>query len=364
MGHPCGRGEPMKRAWRAAGGSLLWVLAAGAGAAPEALPRKAAADESYPGVVVQYDTLRNAQGERLRLIVTRPQHSAGKVAVIFVAGWLSCDTVEAPAGTMGAPQRVFRALAQLPGFATVRLEKAGVGDSEGDCGASDFSAELAAYRQAFRALGSYRFVDTTRVFVFGLSNGGGFAPLVAEAAPVRGYVVVGGWIKTWFEHMLEIERRRLALAGVPAAELDARMKDVAQLYAAYLLQRQSPREIFARQPRLQALWEGDAGQQYGRPVRYYQQLQELDLMRAWSQVHAPLLVLRGEFDWIMSRADLETMAALVNANAPGAAQFVELPLTGHTLEHYASLEAAFAGKQGPFEDAIAQRIAAWFAAQR
>lgn len=353
----------MNRAWRAAGGGLLLLLVAGAGAAPAALPRKSA-DESYPGVVVQYDTLRNAAGERLRLIVTRPQHPDGRVAVIFVAGWLSCDTVEAPAGMPGAAQQLFRTLAQLPGFATVRLEKAGVGDSEGDCGASDFAAELAAYRQAFRALGGYPFVDPARVFVLGLSNGGGFAPLVAEAAPVRGYVVVGGWIKTWFEHMLEIERRRLALAGVPAAELDAQMKDVAQLYAAYLLQGLTPREIFARQPRLQRLWEGDAGQQYGRPVRYYQQLQELDLMRAWSQVRAPLLVLHGEFDWIMSRADLETMAALVNANTPGAAQFVELPLTGHTLEHYASLQAAFAGKQGPFEDAIAQRIAAWFEARR
>jgi len=353
----------MKTAWHALGMMLVLASATAVAATGAALPRKSA-DESYPGVVVQYDTLRSAAGERLRLIVTRPRHLDGKVAVIFVAGWLSCDTVEAPAGTAGAAQQVFRALAQLPGFATVRLEKAGVGDSEGDCGASDFSAELAAYRQAFRALGAYPFVDTTRVFVFGLSNGGGFAPLVAEAAPVRGYLVVGGWIKTWFEHMLEIERRRLALAGVPAAELDAQMQDVAQLYAAYLLQRLTPREIFARQPRLQRLWAGDAGQQYGRPVRYYQQLQELDLMRAWSQVRVPLLALHGEFDWIMSRADLETMVALVNANAPGAAQFVELPQTGHTLEHYASLEAAFAGKQAAFEDAVARRIVAWFEAQR
>ena len=81
-------------------------------------------------------------------------------------------------------------------------------------------------------------------------------------------------------------------------------------------------------------------------------------------MRAPLLVLHGEFDWIMSRADLETMAALVNANAPGAAQLVELPLTGHTLEHYASLQAAFAGKQGPFEEAIARRIVEWFEAHR
>src|SRR6185437_16839826 len=110
--------RPMKTAWHALGMMLVLASATAVAATGAALPRKSA-DESYPGVVVQYDTLRSAAGERLRLIVTRPRHLDGKVAVIFVAGWLSCDTVEAPAGTTGAAQRVFRALAQLPGFATV-----------------------------------------------------------------------------------------------------------------------------------------------------------------------------------------------------------------------------------------------------
>jgi hypothetical protein len=36
--------------------------------------------------------------------------------VIFVAGWLSCDSVEAPADTKDATGIVFRGLAQMPGF--------------------------------------------------------------------------------------------------------------------------------------------------------------------------------------------------------------------------------------------------------
>ena len=198
---------------------VLAVMAAGPGSAvagPAALARRASRDEAYAGVTVQYAALTDAAGRRLRLILTFPQGANERLPVIFVAGWLSCDTIEAPPGDKGAPQRLFQALAQLPGFATVRLEKPGVGDSEGDCAATDFTAELAAYQQAFRTLGSYPFADVRRVFVLGLSNGGGFAPLVSQGEPVRGYVVVGGWIKTWFEHMLEIERRRLALSGVTA----------------------------------------------------------------------------------------------------------------------------------------------------
>ena len=66
------------------------------------------------------------------------------------------------------------------------------------------------------------------------------------------------------------------------------------------------------------------------------------------------------FDWIMSRDDLELMVSLVNHNTPGAAEFVELPATGHTFEHYSSQQAAFSGKALPFDDQIAGRITGWF----
>lgn len=343
--------------------TVLLGLAGGAAAAAEtALPRKSP-PESYPGVVVLYDSVTDAAGHRLRLILTHPQERA-PLPVIFVAGWLSCDTVEAPAGDRGAAQHVFQALATLPGFATMRLDKAGVGDSEGDCARSDFNAELEGYRSAFRRLGDYAFIDKSRIFVFGLSNGAGFAPLVADGAPVRGYVVVGGWIKTWFEHMLEIERRRLALAGKPAADINALMREEEQLYSAYLLRGEAPADIFRAHPELRMFWEGDPAQQYGRPVAYYQQLQQLNLMAAWAAVKVPLLALHGEYDWIMSRADLEIMVALVNRNSPGSAEFMELPATGHTFEHYPSQQAAYAGEAQPFDPAIAERVSAWFVRHR
>jgi hypothetical protein len=83
-------------------------------------------------------------------------------------------------------------------------------------------------------------------------------------------------------------------------------------------------------------------------------------MAAWSEVRAPVLALHGEFDWIMSREDFEILVALVNRNSPGAAEFVELASTGHTFEHYASLKAAFAGEQLPFDPTVAARITSWF----
>jgi len=353
---------------QALGIAALAVLASAATAAGSddsvGLPRKGTSDghkdEAYPGIAVLYDSIRDAAGQRLRVIATHPDRPRERFPAIFVVGWLSCDTVEAPPGTTNASQLMLQAVARTPGFATVRLDKAGVGDSEGDCASTDFNAELDAYRRAFRHMNEYSFVDPHRVFLLGLSNGGGFAPLVTAGAPVKGYVVVGGWIKTWYEHMLEIERRRLALQGHPPSEINRLMKSVEYLYGEYLLKRRSPNDIFAQQPELRMLWDGPPEQQYGRPISYYQQLQELDLMAVWSTIRAPVLALQGEFDWIMSRSDFEILVGLVNHNASGAAEFVELPRTGHTFEHYDSLQDAFAGKTLPFDQKLARRVSDWF----
>ncbi|PYL19494.1 MAG: hypothetical protein DME30_00565, partial [Verrucomicrobia bacterium] len=66
----------------------------------EELPRKTKSPrESYPNVDVIYDSVTTPHGERLRTIITKPRNAKGKLPVIFVAGWLSCDSVEAPADT-------------------------------------------------------------------------------------------------------------------------------------------------------------------------------------------------------------------------------------------------------------------------
>ena len=116
------------------------------------------------------------------------------------------------------------------------------------------------------------------------------------------------------------------------------------------------------QPKLVDLWPDGADHEhlYGRPLAFYQQLQKLNLAAAWARVKVPTLVLHGEYDWIMSRDDHEIIAKLVNANAPGAAKFVELPKTGHTFQHYLSMEDAFTGKQAAFDPAVLRVVTDWF----
>ena len=344
--------------------ALAFLIIVGAVCAEE-LPRKSGSQrETYPNVDVIYDAVTAPDGKRLRTIVTKPRNAKGKLPVIFVAGWLSCDSVEAPAGTKDESGLVFRGLAQLPGFALFRVDKQGVGDSEGDCGETDFNSELEGYRAAFRVMKNYDFIDTKRIYILGISNGGGFAPLIpeseAEQAQVRGYISVGGWVKTWFEHMLEIERRRFTLMGKSPGEVNDRMTGAAALYHEWLIKGRSVDEILKEQPQLADLWpEGkDRSHLYGRPLRFYQQLQQLNLAAAWSRVKVPTYVVRGALDWIMSREDSEMISVYVNKNGD-LALFYEMPNTGHTFQHYLNVVDAFKGKRAPFDSNTIGLLADW-----
>ena len=346
-------------------GSIIVFLATAAAVCAGELPRTSKTPrESYANLDVIYDFVTAPDGNRLRTIITKPRDTKGKLPVIFVAGWLSCDSVEAPANTKDESGLVFRGLAQLPGFALFRMDKQGVEDSEGECSETDFNSELAGYRTAFRALKNYDFIDPRRVYMLGISNGGGFAPLVpeseAEQGQVRGYISVGGWVKTWFEHMLEIERRRFALMGKSPREVNDRMKSAATLYYEWLIKGRRVDEILKQQPQLAELWpEGkDHAHLYGRPLAFYEQLQKLNLADAWSRVKTPAYVLRGAFDWIMSREDSELIAKYVNRNGD-LASFYEIPNTGHTFQHYLSLADAFTGKRAQFDPKLIGLLTDW-----
>jgi pimeloyl-ACP methyl ester carboxylesterase len=323
--------------------------------------RPGAIDETYPEHRVVYDSVRGQSGDRYRIIVVRPE-SSGRVATIFLTGWLSCNSVESPPSAEDSISLIFKRIARLPNFAFVRLDKPGSGDSEGDCSKTDFNAELAAYRAAFARMRTYDFVDQSKIFIIGSSNGAGWAPLVSGDVPIAGYLVFGAWEKTWYEHMMEIERRRFALLGKPAGEVNDLMRLVARFYTEYLIDGQAPRAIIGREPQMRTIWPGedDLEHLYDRPVSYYQQLQALNLAQAWSRVGVPTLVLRGEFDWIMSRDDSETIVRLVNQRSPGLARFEELPHAGHALDRHQTLQAAFGSMALPFDTKTADKIAEWF----
>ena len=89
---------------------------------------------------------------------------------------------------------------------------------------------------------------------------------------------------------------------------------------------------------MKGVWDDGEVTQYGRPAAFYQQLQDLNLGETWAAVKVPVLVLRGEYDWIMPREDGYAIVESVNQNGQ-LAKFVELPRVGHGLTQFDSLGA-------------------------
>ena len=286
--------------------------------------------EHFENADVLYGWVSNTRGDKLRTFVTRPKKIAGRAPVIFFVGWLSCDSIEYPQGETDGFGALLLRLIESSGYATIRVDKPGVGESQGTpCNKADFQGELEGYQAAFDSMNEYDFLDLDRVFVMGLSNGGGFAPLVSRQHHVRGFIAAGSWGRTWYEHMLELERRRLTNVGKSAAEVNDAMKVFSQFYDLYLIQGQTPGEIIRQHPQWKDFWYDSPDGQYGRPAAFYQQLQALNLGEAWQKVDAPVLVLRGTGDTIMSRADSAAIAEIVNRVPSGKASYLEVDGMSH-----------------------------------
>jgi alpha-beta hydrolase superfamily lysophospholipase len=334
---------------------IAWILmsAVPAVAFAQASDSQSPPREAFKNAVAQYEWVTNPRGQHIRTIVTRPKNASGKAPLIFFVGWLSCDSVEYVNGETDAFGAIFWRLIEQSGFATMRMDKPGVGESEGNCSTTDFQMELDSYRAAFNSLSKYSFVDQDKIFVIGLSNGGGTAPLVVGNHAVRGFIAASSWGRTWCEHMLEMERGSLVREGsLTSAQIDEAMKNLTAFYKLYLIERKTPGDVLKEHPEWKSLWHDDPDGQYGRPAAFYQQLQALNLGKVWQEVSVPVLVLHGTSDTIMSRADSLAIADTVNRTHRGHAEFVEIKGGDHLL--------AFHGK---LTDAVVPKMLDWMQKQ-
>lgn len=329
--------------------------------APLPLSASTTAPERSPGLQTDYHSVMTPKGYEVRGVFTRPTNSQKPLPTLFFVGWLSCDPIIYPEGkeSDGFSKLVLR-LVRQSGYAAFRIDKPGIGESKGPaCETLDFNEELAAYRAALRYALKLPGVDSSKVVMVGLSNGGGVAPLVAEGVPVAGYVSVGGWGRSWLEHMLEHERERLVLSGTSSEQVNDSMRLYPEFYTRYLIGRQSPGQVVAQDPRFKPIWYDKPDSQYGRPASFYQQLQGLNLEKAWSTVKVPVLLVRGSYDWIMSQNDVSALERAVNRGAPGKATMLVRPRMDHFLILHESYNAVMKDNSNTFDDGMVTEILAW-----
>lgn len=332
--------------------SCILLTFAALGAAADDLPRTAgASNEVHPGIETEYGSLAVADDVQLRTILTRPDGVARPPVILFVQ-WLSCDSVEVADDRTDGWSQMLRGMIRDSGFAVMRTDKRGVGDSEGGpCSALDYETELADHRAALRALAARDDIDNKRIVVFGASMGSRMSAQVAAGVPgVIGVLGWGGGSKTWFERMLAFDRNAMERGGTDAADIATRMRRQAAFHSRYLLQGEDPPDIIANEPAMAAVWSDIIGtsptHHYGRAFAFHQQAQAADFTAAWGRIEVPVLMVMGEYDWFENVAGHETVVRIVNRQTPGLARFEMIPRMDHHFTLFDSAEAAFRDEGG------------------
>lgn len=312
---------------------------------------------------VLYDSVAS-RGGRLRTIVTRPKAAGAHPALMIIQG-LGGFSVESLPGQRGYYADFVDDFAAR-GYVTFRVEKAGQGDSEGGPTRDvDFETELDGYRQALKALKSYDFVDKDNIVIFGHSMGGMMGPVLAAESPVRGVAVYGTASKTWGEYLLENTRRQLALAGTPAGEIDAAMRQEAAINQAIYADGRTPEDLAAARPDLAPRVNGmfAEGKYYaGRHYVFFRQLAATNLADAWERFDGHALAVWGKSDFVSAEADHALIARIVDQARPGHGRFLAMDGIDHGFLRRATPEDSFAGSgPGEFDPAIVATLRDWAA---
>ncbi|MCB9593659.1 MAG: alpha/beta fold hydrolase [Sandaracinaceae bacterium] len=257
--------------------------------------------EAVPGARVTYGASAG-----LRTIHVEPDGGADVVVVILPG--IDRESVDY-ALREAHPAARFVADLAAGGVATLRVERPGLGDSPGPPSAG-FLDEQRAYRDALADLGEAR-----PLVLFGHSVGGMHAPMLADLAD--GLIVYGTSSRRWSECLRASRDRQLRLRNAAPVE-------------------------------------GPVAWPPGRPARFHEELDAVDLRAAWAAVDAPVLVVMGEHDWVVGDEEPREL--------PGEVRWLDG--LDHAFTRHASNEESLAQYgRGSYDERVARACVDWLRAR-
>lgn len=266
------------------------------------------------------------EGVRLRTISTRVD--APRALIVYLQD-CACDSID-QGQTPDSPLAGLLAGWAEARFDSLRVDKRGLGDSEGEpCATQGFDRELADARAAVgRAKEMARARGNIPLVVFGHGTGGAMAVMLAGELDVKGVIAFGTPSTRWLRSRRDAVREQLVLDGAESeveAELAA-MEDV--------------------------LNEGELD---GRTAAYHLELDAVDLEATWRQINIPVLVLRGQHDWVVTERDQARICELA-ANA----KITVLAGIDHQLGHHENRDASMRDYGfGRFDASIVKATVEW-----
>ena len=323
--------------------------------------------EEVEGSTVTYSSVAHPDGYRLRAIITEPNASPrakdGKMPALLYVQGIVCDSIDRPSNPEAYDTRIVHGMAKA-GFVTMRVDKPGLGDSEGPpCSEIDLTTELKACKAALKQLASLPNVDPDRIYLFGHSMGGVLAPLMSADTPVRGTIVYGTLVRSWFEYQLENVRRQSELMGLSPAQVTARVQAEARTSSMILVDKKTLGDAWERWPELREPTQGimyDETHMSTRHMRFFHELQELNIAEAWEKSTGAVLAIFGEYDWVTTKLDHDRIAEIVNSRSEGAGTALVMPKADHAFTTHANMHSSFVAMgQGKWDEDMPKRMLEW-----
>lgn len=265
-------------------------------------------------VTTEYSSIV-VDGSLRRTLITVPTHLSGPRPALLLIGGIGCFSIDNPADPHDPYRYLAHDLTRRVGLIVMRVEKAGIGDSQGGpCFTTDFNHESQMYAAAFDALVRDPRVDSKRVFLFGHSIGTLIAPRLALKRPVAGIIVAEAVGINWFEYELANLRRQSVLSGDGPAETDDLLRSKEVCMHRLLIQHETESVIEAEMP--------DCKKRNTYPVAapYMQQVAALNIAEPWTRITVPVLAIYGTADFVTSEVEHQRIVGIVNAQRPGNGQ--------------------------------------------
>jgi pimeloyl-ACP methyl ester carboxylesterase len=319
------------------------------------------ARESDPKVETLYSTIE-VGGSLRRTLITIPKRATGRLPAVLLIGGIGCYSVDIPAD-LNDPYRVLSHDLSRAGLIVMRIEKSGIGDSQGSpCFETDFDSESQMYAAGLAALLTTPQVDPGKVFLFGHSIGTLIAPRLAAKNAVAGVVVAEAVGVNWFEYELANLRRQSILGGDSPVQTDALLRSKEVCMHRLLIERQPENSIESSMP------ECKKRNSYPVDALYMQQVAALNIAEPWSKISVPVLAIYGTADFITSEAEHNRIATIVNGVRPNSAEVKLIQGMDHHLEIMGTSERAYEQrviqhKGGPYAEDLSIQITKWLCAQ-
>ena len=230
------------------------------------------------------------------------------------------------------------------GFAAVRYDRRGVGQSGGRPDAATLNDFAEDARAAVRYLRNRRDIDKDRVAVLGYGSEGGAIALDAAAREGRigAVVLVGAMGSTGADFVLDQQRR--ALDGLTLTEGERAER------------------VDLQQKILAAVMSGKGWDQLPAAVRtqadtaWFRSFLAFDPAKAFEKARRPVLVVRLDQDSRVAPDQAERLLALANGRKKGeGATLLAIPGVDHTLAPPAETE----GAERRVAPSVARAIATW-----